>query len=415
MQDRLLELFHKYVNDSCSEEELSELFDLFSLPGNKITVKELIAQTIEDIYQHPEKINILLSNTDAENVLSQILTNTPDIATKTDRQPKKLFSRWRYQAAAAMVAALVGVSYYYYAHRSVNTPLQEVAQTTPNPLNITSGGNKATLTLNNGQTIVLDSAQNGLLAMQGTGRIVKPKSGEIIYSTEEKNDEKILYNNISTPRGGQYSLQLSDGSKVWLNAASSIRFPVVFPATERKVYITGEAYFEVKHLVGARDQSVPFIVEADNKSAGKAGFSVEVLGTRFNINSYSNEPFASTTLLEGKVKVQSHSSLQTRLLSPNQQVNMARNGEMNLNEQVDVNSVIAWKNGYSQFSAVPLSAVMRQIERWYDVNVQFEDHVTDVKFTGKLKRNENLSEFLKILDLNNIKYAVNNSTIIIKK
>ncbi|WP_212002559.1 FecR family protein [Chitinophaga sp. HK235] len=414
MQDRLLELFHKYVNDSCSEEELSELFELFSLTGNEITVKELIAQTIEDIDQYPVQISTFLSIADAENILREILSNTPDVATETNTQPKVSFSRWWHWASAAMVAALVGLSGYYYVHHSGNKPLSQVARITPSDLNITSGSNKATLTLSNGQTIVLDSAQNGLLATQGPGRVVKTKTGEIIYSAEEKKDEEILYNNITTPRGGQYSLQLSDGSKVWLNAASSIRFPVAFPAGERKVYITGEAYFEVKHLIGNHDQPVPFIVEADNKSAANAGYRVEVLGTKFNINSYSNEPFVSTTLLEGKVRVHAHSTTQSQVLLPNQQVNISREGEMNLNKTIDVNAIIAWKNGYTQFSSVPLSAVMRQIERWYDVNVQFEDHVTDIKFTGKLKRNENLSEFLKILDLNNIKYEINNSTIIIK-
>lgn len=415
MQDRLLELFHKYVNDSCSGEELSELFELFSLPENKISVKELIAQAIEDIYLHPEQINTFLSNTAAENILSDILTNTPVPVTETRKPPKVLFSRWWHRAAAAMVAALVGVSGYYYVHHSSKPPLPAVAQIRPADMNVSGGTNKATLTLNNGQTIVLDSAQNGLLATQGTGRVVKPKTGEIIYSAAEEKAGNLLYNNITTPRGGQYFLQLSDGSKVWLNAASSIRFPVVFPTGERKVYITGEAYFEVKHLIGNHAQPIPFIVEADNKSAAIPGCRVEVLGTKFNINSYSNEPFVSTTLLEGKVKVHALSTLQSQLLLPDQQVTIARNGDMNLNRPADVNAIIAWKNGYTQFSAVPLSAVMRQIERWYDVSVQFEDHVADIKFTGKLKRNENLSEFLKILDLNNIKYEINNSTIIIKK
>ncbi|RBL92446.1 FecR family protein [Chitinophaga flava] len=411
MQDRLLELFHKYVNDSCSEEELSELFELFSLTGNEITVKELIAQTIEDIDQYPVQISTFLSTADAENILREILSNTADVTTETNIQRRALFSRWWHWAAAAMVAALVGLSGYYYAHHSGNMPL---ARITPSDLNTTSGSNKATLTLSNGQTIALDSAQNGLLATQGQGRVVKTQTGEIIYSAEEKKDEKLLYNNISTPRGGQYSLQLSDGSKVWLNAASSIRFPVAFTTGERKVYITGEVYFEVKHLIGNHDQPVSFIVEADNNSATNAGYRVEVLGTKFNINTYSNEPFVSTTLLEGKVRVHADKTLQSQVLLPDQQVNINRKGEMNLNKTIDVNAVVAWKNGYTQFSSVPLSAVMRQIERWYDVNVQFEDHVTDIKFTGKLKRNENLSEFLKILDLNNIKYEISNSTIIIK-
>lgn len=407
MQDRLLTLFHKYVNDSCTAEELAELFELFSLTGNETAVKELIAQTIADVYQDPAQINTFLSAADAEKILRDILPNTPEIATT---QTPTLFSGWRRWAAAAAVAALVGASGYYYAQRSIHPPAPKLAQGTPSELHSRSGGNKATLTLSNGQTIALDSAQNGLLATQGAGRVVKTQSGGVIYSGDEKQNEKILYNSIATPRGGQYFLQLSDGSKVWLNAASSIRFPVTFPAGERRVYVTGEAYFEVAH-----HQPVPFIVEAADPSAANGGCKVEVLGTNFNINSYANEPTVSTTLFEGKVRVHTYNTPQSKILLPNQQVNITRKGEMTLSQPADVNAVIAWKNGYSQFSAVPLSAVMRQIERWYDVHVQFEDQVPDIRFTGKLKRNENLSEFLKILDLNNIKYEINNSTITIKK
>ncbi|MCW3463472.1 FecR family protein [Chitinophaga nivalis] len=411
MQDRLSELFHKYINDNCSGAELAELFELFSLTENETTVKALITQTIEDINQHPAQINTFLSTGDAEKILSKILPNTHPITTETNIPPRVSSLGWWYWTAAAMVAVLIGLSGYYYVYHASRTPS---AQITPADRHNISGNNKATLILHNGQTIALDSVQNGLLATQGAGRVVKTKTGEIIYSAAEKEAEGIMYNNITTPRGGQYSLQLSDGSKVWLNAASSIRFPVVFPASERKVYITGEAYFEIAHLTDHRHQAMPFIVESDNKYATNGSYKVEVLGTKFNINAYSNEPFVSTTLLEGKVKVHAYNTMQSRVLFPNQQVNITPKGEMNLTTPADPGIVIAWKNGYTQFSAVPLSVVMRQIERWYDVNVQFEDHITDVRFTGKLKRNESLSEFLRILDLNDIQYEISNSTIVIK-
>ncbi|MBO9730776.1 MAG: DUF4974 domain-containing protein [Chitinophaga sp.] len=407
MQDRLLTLFHKYVNDSCSAEELAELFELFSLTGNEAVIKELIAQTIADVYQDPAQINTFLSAADAEKILRDILPHTNETATTNTRTLSPGWWRW---AAAAAVAALVGIYGYYHLQHATHTPVPKVAQLKSPDLHSRSGSNKAILTLSNGQTIALDSAQNGLLATQGAGRVIKTQSGEVVYSGDEKQNEKILYNSISTPRGGQYFLQLSDGSKVWLNAASSIRFPVTFPAGERRVYITGEAYFEVAH-----QQPTPFIVEASDPAAANGGCKVEVLGTKFNINSYTNEPTVSTTLLEGKVRVHTYTTPQSQILLPDQQVNITRKGVMTLTQPADVNAIIAWKNGYTQFSAVPLSAVMRQIERWYDVHVQFEDQVTDVKFTGKLKRNENLSEFLKILDLNNIKYEINNSTITIKK
>ncbi len=411
MQDRLLELFHKYVNDDCSTEELSALYELFSLPGNELIVKDLIAQTIEDIHQHPEQINTFLSQEDAEKILNDIFPLTSDTATASPIPSKVTRMRWRKWAVAATIAALISVSGYYFIQHSGIKASRNIASLKPSTSN---GSNKATLTLSNGQTILLDSVPNGLLATQGQGRVVKNQNGAVIYSAAGKEGDQIVYNTITTPRGGQYFLQLSDGSKVWLNAASSIRFPVVFPAGERKVYITGEAYFEVEHLSGHHSQPAPFIVEATRHTADNTGCRIEVLGTKFNINSYSNEPVVSTTLLEGKVKVHVNNSLQSQVLLPNQQVNISRKGDLYLTTSADVNAVIAWKNGYTQFSAVPLSAVMRQVERWYDVNVQFEGNVADIKFTGKLKRTESLAEFLKILDLNNIKYEINNSTIIIK-
>ncbi|RAJ83207.1 FecR protein [Chitinophaga dinghuensis] len=411
MQDRLLELFHKYVNDNCSTEELSELYELFSLTGNEIIVKELIAQTIEDIHQHPEQINTFLSQEDAEKILNDIFPQTSDTAIVPHVPVKISRMRWWKWAAAATVAVLISLSGYYVLHQSGNKATREIAGRKSSTSN---SSNKATLILSNGQTILLDSVPNGLLATQGQGRVVKNQNGAVIYSAAGKDGDQIVYNTITTPRGGQYFLQLSDGSKVWLNAASSIRFPVVFPAGERKVYITGEAYFEVEHLSGHHDQPAAFIVEATSNATDNRGCRIEVLGTKFNINSYSNEPVVSTTLLEGKVKVHVNNSLQSQVLQPNQQVNISRKGDMYLTTSADVNAVIAWKNGYTQFAAVPLSAVMRQVERWYDVNVQFEGNVADIKFTGKLKRTESLAEFLKILDLNNIKYEINNSTIIIK-
>jgi ferric-dicitrate binding protein FerR (iron transport regulator) len=209
---------------------------------------------------------------------------------------------------------------------------------------------------------------------------------------------EVLYNTVSTPRGGQYQLTLSDGSKVWLNASSSLRFPTAFPGTERRVEITGEAYFEV-----AGNESKPFVVDI----AGKG--EVEVLGTQFNINAYEDEPAIKTTLLEGKVKVSESNGSQSSVLKPGQQAQLA-NG-IRVMDNVDMEEIMAWKTGWFYFDRQELPAIMRQVSRWYDVDVRYEGRISKKSFSGIVGRDNDIKDVLKIMENAGIRFRIEGSSI----
>ena len=248
---------------------------------------------------------------------------------------------------------------------------------------ISPGGNKATLTLADGSNIVLDDAQNGTLAQQGSSKVIKV-GGKLLYDPTNKNSKEIVYNTISTPNGGQYQLELPDGSLVWLNATSSIHFPTSFVGKERRVEVTGEAYFEV-----AKNRDMPFIVNVN-------GAEVQVLGTHFNINAYSDEDNVKTTLLEGSVKFVSGANI--NMLRPGQQSQLTSDGLTKVVSNVDVDEVVAWKNGMFDFENAGIETVMRQLSRWYDVEIEYKGKMDDL-FIAEMHRNIKLSDALKALEL----------------
>jgi len=256
---------------------------------------------------------------------------------------------------------------------------------------IPAGSNNAVLTLDNGATIVLDTAANGTLANQGNIKVLK-MNGQLAYNKTGNMNVKPVYNTITTANGNQYQLILIDGSKVWLNAASSIRFPTSFTGTERKVEITGEAYFEV-----TKNPNKPFRVDFKNEAGEKD--EIEVLGTHFNVNTYGDEPDMKTTLLEGSVKIKAGNKIQ--MLSPGQQALLSSNG-IEIKKNVDLDQVMAWKNGYFLFDNTDIYTLMRQVSRWYNVEVSFEGKVTPDGFSGKISRNVPLSKFIKVLELNDV-------------
>lgn len=307
----------------------------------------------------------------------------------------------RFAAAAAVIVVLLSGSYFLFFNKeTIKKQNPQLAITDAAP-----GGNKAVLTLSDNSVVILDNAQNGVLSQQGNTKVLKLHDGQIAYNTSG-DTKQALYNTISTPRGGQYQMTLSDGSKVWLNSASSIKFPVAFTGDERKVEITGEAYFEV-----AKNASMPFKVNAMDRQ------EVEVLGTHFNINAYNDEATINTTLLEGKVKVSaSGSGLQdpdSQLLSPGQQAIMSKEGRISLNKNADVDAVVAWKNGWFNFNNYSVENIMRQISRWYDVEVVYAGRISAETFTGIVKRNSNVSEVLKIMQEAGLKFKIDGKKIIV--
>ncbi len=266
---------------------------------------------------------------------------------------------------------------------------------------IAPGGNKATLTLADGNVVVLNDQQNGTLSSQGNTKIIKLTEGKVAYNAANTGSVQTAFNTISTPRGGKYQVVLADGTNVWLNAASSIRFPTAFTGKERTVEITGEAYFEV-----AKNKAMPFKVKAST-------VQVEVLGTHFNVMAYTDEAASKTTLLEGSVKISS-SGRQT-IIAPGQQASVARgSNSINVLDGVDLDETVAWKNGMFMFNNTGIETIMRQIARWYDVEVSYDGPVTTDHFTGKVSRNSTAAQVLKILELSDIHFTISGKKIIVK-
>ncbi len=319
------------------------------------------------------------------------------LATIRQGQEPKLITasrRWKIPAVAAAILILLSASMYYvFFLKSEKQELVKTMPVKPSLKNdVAPGGNKAVLTLADGTTIILDNASNGTLSHQGNSKVQKLSNGLLAYTINgnqvTENDEA-FYNTISTPRGGQYQVTLADGTKVWLNAASSIRFPVVFSGFERKVVITGEAYFEV-----AKNKAMPFKVLANNAE-------IEVLGTHFNVNAYDDEPSLKTTLLEGSVKIsvpQSAFGQTAKYLEPGQQAGILKSGKISVSNDADLEETMAWKNGRFQFESSDLNAILRQIARWYDVDIVYRGNV-NLHFTGQLTRNDYVSKVFEKLEL----------------
>lgn len=294
--------------------------------------------------------------------------------------------------AAAVLLVISSVGFYRY--KISTNPTNTLQQYTVSN-DVPAGGNKAILTLSNGSRISLTDASNGELANQAGLKIIKTRDGELVYEvTPVSGDAAVRYNTIETPKGGQYQVNLPDGTRVWLNAASSVRFPATFSnVSQRKVELNGEAYFEVVH---ARNK--PFKVIA-------AGQEVEVLGTHFNINAYADEPAVVTSLLEGSVKI-TH-NLETEMLLPGEQAEVKDYIRVKKIE----GDVIAWKNGITSFKDAEITTIMRQIARWYDVEIKYKGEIPKKKFNGDVLRSANLSEFIKVMEFSGLHFKVEGRTI----
>ncbi|TYR33858.1 DUF4974 domain-containing protein [Sphingobacterium phlebotomi] len=257
------------------------------------------------------------------------------------------------------------------------------------------GTNKAVLTLSDGTVLNLDESKRGVLADQGGAQIKKLEDGEVAYTSAENpqngNLGENVFNTITIPRGGQYQLVLPDGTKVSLNASSSLKFPVSFTGNSRVVELEGEAYFEVATVYRKNSsQRQPFIVKTSSQQ-------IEVLGTHFNVNAYRNEEVVKTTLVEGKVRVSSIVTKETRTLNPGEQTQIAKTGHIRLLEDIDVEEVTAWKDGMFYFNNTDLATIMRQLSRWYNVEVDI-DNMPQKKFNGALPRDVKLSQVLKMME-----------------
>ncbi|WP_341837136.1 FecR domain-containing protein [Chitinophaga pollutisoli] len=314
-----------------------------------------------------------------------------------DEVPRlRLLRHWR-MAAAVLLLIAAGTYLWYAGNTRKGMDVAEVKETIVMP-----GRNGAILTLSDGSQLVLDSLDNGVVARQQGANVVM-NAGSIAYNHVGTGAGNVAFNTMTTPKGRQFHVTLPDGTGVWLNAASSLRYPTAFTGKERVVALTGEAYFEV-----AANAEMPFRVTINQNAA------VEVLGTHFNVQAYGNEDSIETTLLEGAVRVVAGPAADkgnALRLKPGQQAKISRTasqeiGPIRLVKEADLDKVMAWKNGTFNFEGQTLEAVMRQLERWYDIKVVFEGKGRDMKFFGKMDRNITLNELLSILSNNGLQYKL---------
>lgn len=374
-----LELKKKYLNGTATADEIRLLEQYYNLFADE---PDVLAQL-----PGPE-IEIL------ENRLKAGITNRIN---SNEHKIVAFYQSYFVRAAAIVIFALTGIFYFYNRH---DRQPAKVAQNKVIKTDIAPGGNKAVLTLANGAKVILNNARNGKISNQAGASILKQDSLISYKALAGNNSAEVSYNTITIPKGGQYQLVLADGTKVWLNAASSLRFPTAFTGKNRTVELTGEAYFEV-----AKTKDKPFNVKTLTQT-------VQVLGTHFNINAYTNEASVKTTLLEGSVKVFSANA--SVLISPGQQSVLGNTGIFEVKNDLDTDGTVAWKNGIFQFKEADIQTIMRQISRWYDIDVLFKGKITTDLYGGKISRNVNLSQVLKILELSGINFTIEGRTIIVK-
>lgn len=374
-ENEILALLQKYQNGTLSTEDKDKL-DAWYLHQASASKLQLNEYELQDSYDF--------------------------IKSKLPLQPEtRVISLWPRIAVAASIVLLLGTGVFYFTKPKEKQPIEVVEKTQE----IAPGGSRGILTLSNGKQIVLAAiSSKDTIAKEGEEDEVTIKmnaDGTITYivnpnAVDSKNDAN-SFNTLSTPTGGQYNIVLADGTKVFLNAVSSIKYPTQFKGNQRIVELEGEAYFEV-----AKNKEKPFIVKSENQS-------IEVLGTHFNVHAYPNETVVKTTLLEGSVAVTAKN--QKSVLRPGQQSNVADNfGTIKIRE-VDTEAAVAWKNGRFKFDNADLKSVMKQLERWYGIKVEYRGDVSDVRFNGGTFMNKNLSEVLKVLELNNIKFKIEGKTV----
>jgi ferric-dicitrate binding protein FerR (iron transport regulator) len=391
---RLEYLLGRYLANIAEPEEEREFMELLAKPEQEELMEELLLRYFKEANPDVEP-----SKEAKEAILEAIFkAERRGTIVQLNRRPRI----WRWVAAAAIIAFVAGGSYWLFNGKNTDEPTiisqQQASDVGP-------GAYKAKLTLSDGSTIILDSAKLGELARQGN-TVISNKDGEIAYESQ-KGDVDIVYNTVSTGNGETYSFSLPDGSKVWLNSASSVYFPVAFSGQERRIETKGEVYVKVAH-----NPKMPFIASAN-------GLEVLALGTEFNINAYPDEEIMSATLIEGKVKVAladepRSGKVSSITLEPGQQTQLRSNRELTTPAKVNVEEVAAWKSGLFHFESADLKTILRQFARWYDIDVVYEGRITDRKFFVIVSRTTTLKGVLELLQDNDIVFKLEGRRLIVK-
>ncbi|MGN6420984.1 MAG: FecR family protein [Pseudobacter sp.] len=379
---RIVYLVTGYLNNTLTGLEIDELQLILLNEEESETVaaafREIMLQMPVDMGYQADQWESL-----ADRILAQSTVETPVITMQPGGK------RRIYWAAAAVVMAVI-IAGTWYATRN---RLETITLAKTEPEEIQPGMQGALLTLADGSQVLLDTIQNGVVALQG-GATAKVVNGALIY--EGKGEA--VYNTMSTPKGRQFQMTLPDGTQVWLNAASTIRYPTVFTGNERRVEVSGETYFEV-----ARNSRMPFRVSVNN------GADIEVLGTHFNINSYSNENSVNATLLQGSIRVKKGD--EAVVIKPGEQARMQ--SSIRVEKEVDLEQVVAWKNGLFNFNGLKLEEVMRQIERWYGIEVVYEKGIPKIPVVGEMSKDIPLNGLMIVLEKLDIHYRLEGRKLII--
>jgi ferric-dicitrate binding protein FerR (iron transport regulator) len=379
--ERIATLIFRYLRGELSADQERELSEWRSQSAGN----EQFFQEETDPENIRRDISEMYANKDL--VWQKILEKVPEL----DKAPETGKAvRFRMMSIAVILLVSLAFGLYYLLRSPAKDQNRQGLAVTKTP-SIVPGGNHAVLVLADGSSIQLDSAHTGIVGSENGSSIVKKDSGQLVYSHPVPfAGREMAINILRTPRGGQYSVILSDGTRVWLNAASSLKYPAWFTGPQRAVELEGEAYFEV-----ADNKNAPFHVRVKGKP------EILVLGTSFNIMAYPDEPFMSTTLLEGRVKTGS------RILSPGQQAQAADSqAEVSVIDNVDTESITAWKNGETSFRNASIREIMRAISRWYDVDIAYKGAIPDKRFMGGLPRNTELSTLLDVLAQSGIHFTV---------
>ena len=396
---RLKELFLSHYNKTATPQQRAELMKLINEAD-----QEKLELLIIELGDQLDMIDDVISPDKSEKILLSILEKNPYQAPVHRLEPinanpgladnsRRSWMRWIAAASIVMIIGLGG--YYFFAGKEKMQ--NDIVQTPVIPEEIKAPtSSRATITLANGQQVYLDSFKSGTIALEGFVQVNKLADGQIVYIQEQINSkapvEKLIYNTLTNPRGSRViDMTLADGSRVWLNAGSSLTFPVSFTGNDRQVSITGEAYLEIKE-----DKLKPFKVLFNETQ-------VEVLGTHFNINAYDDEPDTKTTLLEGSIKISTRNEY--KILKPGNQA-VINDGGMHILNKVNVDETIAWKNGFFEFNNADIETLLRQSARWYNIEVAYQGSKPADRFTGKISRSVNLSEFLKVLEYSEVHFIM---------
>lgn len=376
--DRLKRLLTQYFNDSITSADCIELLKYLD-SADPAELDGLIDVELPSLEDGPA-----FKGAQSQEVLNRIKSDTR--FKHTHAVVIKFYQRRVVQVAAAILIFL-GAGLIFFNIRKIKTT-NDIAKNNKSSV-IVPGGNKATLTVSGGKTILLDSVANGLLATTSAGEVVKTQDGQIAYKGEVSGSAAgtvaaVEWNTLTTPRGGEYQLVLPDGTKVWLDAASSISYPVAFAGNSRRVRLTGQAYFEV-----AKNKEKPFYVDVNHTE-------VRVLGTHFNISAYDEDPENTTTLLEGSVQITKNGK--AALLKPGQQASIAGGSDNIVVSEANIDDVMAWKNGYFIFNDDDIRAIMRKVSRWYNVDVDYQGDFGSRHFGGTYYRSKGINELLNHLE-----------------